>query len=253
MSSLAVLAKPELSKEELAIKAMQIKRARRLAMPARPSKKFKLSNKEIQIVHVATAHLNMWLLDTIKEYPDVEEMYNSIKALSCKYMDIYDREIAYAQKNLNKLSDNLPNKFIDLTIKAGSTSVIYTDTYVRDIKITGTETLDINRVITNEHEKEVSYTFTLSEPLDSDYTFRAEIYYVVTTINPLIFGLSLIQVIVYFPNIDYKLRERWRLMSNKIYSRVETELNGAKDYSFKNSNLLTKMYTSNINTENYPL
>ena len=89
--------------------------------------------------------------------------------------------------------------------------------------------------------------------MDSDYTFRIEIYYVVTTINPLIFGLSLIQVIAYFPNIDYKLRERWRHLSNEIYDRVEIELKGANDYSFKNSNLLTKMYTSNINTENYPL
>lgn len=244
MSQLNVLNIPKVRKPVIPIiPVINRKTAKEIRLskpPKKPSAKFKLTKKEIQVVHVATVHLNIWLLDAIDDYPEVEELYNSIKAVSWSFYNTWDEEVNYAQSNLNKLAGKLPSQIKSFTIPAGSLTTEFSDI---DSNIDSIS--DISLKLIECIKKEKSVMFKRQKSISSDTVFTAKVKWVEPSINPLTFGLSLIFILAESKNIDIKLRNKWLKLANKIYSEVEAEI-GLTNYSLKNSAILASLYTDKM-------
>lgn len=224
---------------------LESRKKRLLRPPEKRGKKFTLTNKEIQVVHVATCHLNMWLLDVEKDYPEIEALYHSLKSVSWTFFPTWDREIEYAQNNLNKLSDKLPPEKVNFKIPVGSffTEIVDTDENIIDITEPSLKLINIRKNITDKGV--VEWCLQRKNFIGSDTVFTAKVKYIQPTINPLTFGLSLIMLLAESSNIDEKLRNKWLREANAIYFDVEKEI-GVDDYSLKNSAILASLYTRNM-------
>jgi hypothetical protein len=211
--------------------------------PKKPSAKFLLTRKEIQAVLVATVHLNVWLLDAKGNYPEVEEMYNSLKSVACHFYSSWDSEIAYAQTNLNKLANKLPTEDVKFKIPSGA---FYIDMIDEDNNIENITEPSLKLIhIAKPKDGDNVWSLQRKNFISSDTIFTAKVKWILPTINPLTFGLMVIAVLAESPRIDLKLRQKWLRQLNLIYNTVEDEI-GIKQYSFKNSNILASLYTDNM-------
>lgn len=222
--------------------AKQLRIARISAPPKKVGERFLLTNKEIQALHVAAVHINIWLLDAAKDYPDIEELYNSIKSVSWAFNDTWEKELAYAQNVLNKLANKLPYEIVTFTIPAGEEGFIVKDTNVDWI---AEPSLKLIKVISEIEDDVPKITLRRSNIIKSDTVFTAKVKWVQPTINPLTFGLSVAMVLSESKNINIKLRQKWIKLANLIYNDVEKSL-GSDDYSMKNSSILASLYTDKM-------
>lgn len=238
--SLASLIRPKPAKPVLT------KQQRLARPPEKPSKKFPLSKKEIQVLHVAVIHINMWLLDSKNDYPEIEELYMSLKTVAWSFYKHWDKEVAYAQSNLNKLASKLPAQTMDFTIPVGS---FYTDMVDEEDNIESITEPSLKLIhIAKPKQGEKVWSLQRKNFINSDTKFTAKVKWVMPTMNPLTFGLALAMFLAESKNIDLKLRQKWMRNAVSIYNDVEKEL-GINDYSLKNSNILASLYCNNMYQE----